>query len=658
MSAQEKQHDALYPVPKSPALKPHITAKQYETLYEQSIKDPTLFWSEQAKIIDWIKPFTIVKNTSFKEEDFHIRWFSDGTLNVCANCIDRHLPRRKNKIAYIFEGNEPDDVRHISYQDLYEHVCRFSNILKQHNVQKGDVVTLYMPMIPEAIYAMLACARIGAIHSVVFGGFSASALAGRLDDCESKIIITADGAQRGTKTIPLKDTVDLALTQAEKKTVETIITVKHTGATCPMKKGRDFWLHEEERQVDDECPYEEMKAEDPLFILYTSGSTGKPKGVVHTTGGYSAYAALTHKYVFDYHEDDVYWCTADVGWITGHSYVVYGPLANGATSLIFEGVPTYPDAARYWDIVDRHNVSIFYTAPTAIRSLMSKGDTFATKTKHPTLRILGSVGEPLNPEAWQWYYSLVGQEKCPVVDTWWQTETGGILLAPLPGAMDLKPGSVAKPFFGIQPELLNEKGQVINGVGTGNLVIKESWPGQMRGVYNDPGRFFKTYFSKFKGYYSSEDGAYRDKDGYYRITGRMDDIINISGHRVGTAEVEAAVNTHPQVAESAVIGIPHSIKGEALIAFVILKSGEGMHRVFKDEVLQAIGKNIGSFAKPEHVVIVPGLPKTRSGKIMRRLLRKIATGQISEIGDVSTLADPRIVDKISEILVKTLKEKA
>lgn len=658
MSAQKKQNDALYPVSKRPALKPHITAKQYETLYEQSIKDPATFWSKQAQIIDWIKPFTIVKNTSFKEEDFHIRWFEDGMLNVCANCVDRHLPQRKDKIAYIFEGNEPGNTRHISYQDLYENVCVFANVLKQHNVQKGDVVTLYMPMIPQTVYAMLACARIGAVHSVVFGGFSASALAGRLDDCGSKVIVTADGAQRGAKTIPLKDTVDLALTQTGKKTVETVITVKHTGASCPMKEGRDYWLHEEGRHVDAECPYEEMNAEDPLFILYTSGSTGKPKGVLHTSGGYLTYAALTHKYVFDYHEEDVYWCTADVGWITGHSYVVYGPLANGATSLIFEGVPTYPDAARYWDIVDQHKVSIFYTAPTAIRSLMSKGDAFATKTKHPTLRLLGSVGEPLNPEAWQWYYNFIGHGECPVIDTWWQTETGGVLLTPLPGAMDLKPGSVAKPFFGVQPELLNEKGQPVKGVGKGSLVMKDSWPGQMRGLYNDPERFFKTYFSQFKGYYSSEDGARRDKDGYYWITGRMDDVINISGHRIGTAEVEAAINTHPQVAESAVIGIPHSVKGEGLFAFAILKSGETAPHAFKDEVFQTIGKNIGSFAKPEKIVIVPGLPKTRSGKIMRRLLRKIATGHVAEVGDISTLAAPRIVGKISEIVARALKEEA
>ena len=654
MSVQKKQQPPLYPISKTPTLKPHITAKKYESLYEQSIKDPNKFWAKEAQIIDWIKPFTVVKNTSFQEKDFHIRWFADGTLNVCANCVDRHLPQKKNKTAFIFEGNEPGNVQHISYQELYDHVCRFANILKQHNVQKGDVVTLYMPMIPESVYAMLACARIGAIHSVVFGGFSASALAGRLDDCESKIVITADGAQRGAKTIPLKDIVDLALAKTEKGTVEKVITVKHTGASCPMEEGRDFWLHEEAQQVEKDCPYEEMNAEDPLFILYTSGSTGKPKGVLHTSGGYLAYAALTHKYVFDYHEEDVYWCTADVGWITGHSYVVYGPLANGATSLIFEGVPTYPDSSRYWDIVDQHKVSIFYTAPTAIRSLMSKGDDFATKTKHPSLRLLGSVGEPLNPEAWQWYYTLVGQKNCPIVDTWWQTETGGILLTPLPGAMGLTPGSVAKPFFGVQPALLNEKGQVITGTGTGSLVMKDSWPGQMRGVYKDPERFFKTYFSTFKGYYSSEDGARRDQEGYYWITGRMDDIINISGHRIGTAEVEAAINTHPQVAESAVIGVPHAIKGEGLFAFIILKSGEDTEYIFKDEVLQIIRQDIGSFAKPDTLVIVPSLPKTRSGKIMRRLLRKIATGKVAEVGDTSTLADPRIVDKIAELVLKAV----
>lgn len=652
MSAQKKEKDLLYPVLKTPPLKPHISAKQYETLYEQSIKDPDAFWAKQAKIINWIKPFTVVKDTSFQEEDFRIRWFADGTLNVCANCVDRHLPQKKDKIAFIFEGNERDDTRHISYQDLYDHVCRFANVLKRHKVQKGDVVTLYMPMIPEAIYAMLACARIGAIHSVVFGGFSAEALAERLDDCESKVIITADGAQRGTKTIPLKETVDLALTKTKKETALTVLTIKHTGATCPLKEGRDFWFHEEEQHVDKDCPYEEMNAEDPLFILYTSGSTGKPKGVLHTSGGYLTYAALTHKYVFDYHEEDVYWCSADVGWITGHSYVVYGPLANGATSLIFEGVPTYPDASRFWDIIDQHKVSIFYTAPTVIRSLMSKGNDYVTKTKHPSLRILGSVGEPLNPEAWQWYYSLVGQNKCPLVDTWWQTETGGILITPLPGATPLKPGSVAKPFFGVQPALLNENGHIMRGAGMGSLVIKDSWPGQMRGVYKDPERFFKTYFSTFKGYYSSEDGARRDKEGYYWMTGRMDDIINISGHRIGTAEVEAAINTHPQVAESAVIGVPHPIKGEGLFAFIILKSGEKTVHIFQDEVLNIVGQRIGSFAKPDTLLIVPGLPKTRSGKIMRRLLRKIATGNVAQIGDTSTLAEPRIIDKIATLVQK------
>lgn len=642
----------LYPLPKAPAKKPHITAKKYDKLYADSLKDPDAFWAEQAKIIDWIAPFTIVKNTSFHREDFRIKWFEDGTLNVCANCVDRHLPHNKDKIAFIFEGNEPEDVRHITYGDLYTHVCHFANVLKNKGVKKGDVVTLYMPMIPEATYAMLACARIGAIHSVVFGGFSATALAGRLDDCGSKVVITADGAQRGPKTIPLKETVDLALSLAHKKTVDSVITIKHMGSSCPMKKGRDFWYHEEALKVEGHCPYEEMNAEDPLFILYTSGSTGKPKGVLHTSGGYLTYVALTHKAVFDYHGDDVYWCTADVGWITGHSYVVYGPLANGATSVIFEGVPSYPDASRFWNIIDRHKVSIFYTAPTAIRSLMKEGNEPVLRTSRKSLRILGSVGEPLNPEAWKWYYDVVGRENCPLVDTWWQTETGGILLTPLPGAMGLKPGSVAKPFFGVQPVLLDKDGAEIKGAGTGSLALKDSWPGQMRGVYQDSERFFKTYFESCPGYYSSEDGARRDKDGYYWITGRMDDVVNVSGHRIGSAEVEASLNTHPHVVESAVIGVPHDIKGESLVAFVILKTGHDPHSVLTNELMQIVGKELGSFAKPGKIAIVPGLPKTRSGKIMRRILRKIALGQVTEIGDTSTLSEPDIVGKIAKILTE------
>lgn len=644
---------SVYPVPEFASSTTLISGEQYKAMYQHSIKNPDSFWAEQAKIIDWMQPFKTVKDTSFNKEDFRIKWFADGTLNVCANCVDRHLPHNKDKIAFIFEGNEPGNVRHISYEELYHHVCRFANVLKKHGVKKGDVVTLYMPMIPEAIYAMLACARLGAIHSVVFGGFSANALAGRLDDCRSKIVITADGSQRGLKTIPLKETVDLALTKTEQETVQTVLTIKHTGAGCPMKEGQDLWYHEEARTVQDECAYEEMGAEDPLFILYTSGSTGTPKGVLHTSGGYLTYAALTHKYVFDYHDSDVYWCTADVGWITGHSYVVYGPLANGATSVIFEGVPTYPDSSRFWQIVDHHKVSIFYTAPTAIRSLMSRGDDYVTRTNRSSLRILGSVGEPLNPEAWHWYYNLVGRSTCPIVDTWWQTETGGILLTPLPGAMSLKPGSVARPFFGIQPVLLDKDGKEIRGSGTGSLAIKESWPGQMRGIYKDPERFFKTYFNSFKGYYFSEDGARRDKDGYYWITGRLDDIINVSGHRIGTAEIEAAINNHPQVAESAVIGIPHDIKGEGLFAFIILKRGAHAGISFASDLLQLIRRDVGSFAQPEKMVIVPGLPKTRSGKIMRRILRKIATGKIEDIGDTSTLSEPRIVNKISDIVLST-----
>lgn len=651
-----------------------VDAKSYESRYQFSLQQPETFWKTVAlDTLDWMKPFTIVKNVSFQKADFRIRWFEDGELNACYNCVDRHALETPEKVAFYFVPNEPQkqsifspiggeensekkhqhnnlsDCFPITYADLKQHVSRFANVLKMKGVQKGDVVSIYMPMIPEAVYAMLACARIGAIHNVVFGGFSANALADRLDDCESKVIVTADVSVRGPKTIILKETVDIALKQSKKQTTKSVIVIKNKGASCPMQEGQDFWYHELSRIVSDECECEVMNAEDPLFILYTSGSTGKPKGVLHTTGGYLTYAAYTHKTVFDVKDNDVYWCTADVGWITGHSYMVYGPLANGVQSVIYEGVPTYPDASRLWQIVDQLNVSLFYTAPTVIRSLMRYGDDFLQSSKRTSLRVLGSVGEPLNPEAWSWYHDIIGHGNASLVDTWWQTETGGILITPQPKHMKLKPGSVAKPFFGISPELLDNEGKVISGEGAGNLVIKASWPGQMRGVYKDQDRFFKTYFSRFPGYYSSEDGARRDFEGYYTITGRVDDIINVSGHRIGTAEVEAVINKHFDVAESAVIGIPHEIKGESLLAFVILKTGFKDSPSLRSEIMQLIARDIGSFAKPDALVFVPGLPKTRSGKIMRRILKKIARKD-KDLGDTSTLSDPKVIDQITKAL--------
>jgi acetyl-CoA synthetase len=631
-------------------IKPYITAESYTTLYKQSLEDPDGFWREHAQILEWIKPFQTVKNTSFQKSTLSIRWFEEGTLNVCVNCVDRHLPARKDQVAFIFERNQPGQSRAITYQELYEEVCCFANVLKGLGVQKGDTVTIYMPMIPQTVYAILACARIGAIHSVVFGGFSATALAGRIEDCESKIVITADYGFRGTKRVALKEAVDKALEQSEKKTVTRVVVVKNDSEACPLQAPRDVWYHDLAQKAETTCPPEEMGAEDPLFILYTSGSTGKPKGVLHTSGGYLLYAALTHKYVFDYHEGDIFWCTADVGWITGHSYGVYGPLANGATSVLFEGIPTYPTPARFWEVVDQHKVTIFYTAPTAIRSLMGEGDSYLTTTTRKSLRILGSVGEPLNPEAWHWYHTKIGQSRCPIVDTWWQTETGGILITPLPGVSGMKPGSVAKPFFGVQPVLFDDQGQEIQGAGEGTLGLKDSWPGQMRGIYKDPKRFVETYFNSPEGVYTSGDGARRDEDGDYWITGREDDVIKVSGHRLGTAEIEAALDEHPLVSESAVVGIPHSIKGEGIVAFVILMGGKETPASLTQELLALVIQTIGALAKPEAIHVVPGLPKTRSGKIMRRILRKLATHQSDEIGDTSTLADPEIVDVIAEIL--------
>jgi acetyl-coenzyme A synthetase (EC 6.2.1.1) len=646
------EHCPVFPVSqRSFKYPPYIDAVHYQELYQHSINDPDTFWRTQAQTVDWMRPFSRVKNVSFNPHDFRIRWFEDGTLNVCVNCVDRHLPERADKVALLFEGNQPGHGQKITYQALYHHVCRFANVLKAQGITKGDTVVLYMPMIPEVIYAMLACARIGVIHSVVFGGFSAHALAGRIDDCEAKLVITADAAHRGSKAIPLKETVDAALRMAKGNSVRRVIVINHTDSTPAMQAGRDAWYRDLSLNMEDTCPAVEMNAEDPLFILYTSGSTGTPKGVLHTSGGYLVYAAVTHKHIFDYHEDDIYWCTADAGWITGHSYVVYGPLANGATSLIYEGTPHYPTPSRFWEIIDQHQVTLFYTAPTAIRALMREGNQQLHGTTRQSLRILGSVGEPLNPEAWSWYHDQVGQGRCPVVDTWWQTETGGILLTPLPGVTDLKPGSVSKPFFGIEPALLDDQGQELHGAAVGNLVIKDSWPGQMRTLYKDHARFIETYFSRFNNVYVSGDGARRDADGDYWVTGRVDDVINVSGHRLGTAEIEAALNTHAQVAESAVVGVPHAIKGEGIYAFVLMKTGTQVPDNIEQHLIQQVRDEIGPIATLDHVMVVPELPKTRSGKIMRRVLRKLATHQLEELGDISTLANPEAVDKIAKLLI-------
>ena len=639
--------EKVYPVLASAKKNALIDNDTYLNWYKQSIKDPEKFWAKHGKRIDWFKPFTKVKNTSFQGK-VAIKWFEDGVTNVSYNCIDRHLKKRGDQVAIIWEGDNPYLDKKITYNELYEQVCRLANVLKKHGVKKGDRVTIYMPMIPEASYAMLACTRIGAIHSVVFGGFSPDALAGRIVDCESTFVITADEGMRGGKPIPLKDNTDKAIDIAAKHhvLVKSVLVVRRTGGKTGWATNRDLWYHDEIASVMPECKPEKMKAEDPLFILYTSGSTGKPKGVLHTTGGYLVYAAMTHQYVFDYHDGDIYWCTADVGWVTGHSYIVYGPLANGATTLMFEGVPNYPSVSRFWEVIDKHKVNIFYTAPTAIRALMSAGNEPVKKTSRESLRILGSVGEPINPEAWEWYYQVVGDKRCPVVDTWWQTETGGILITPLPGATTLKPGSATRPFFGVQPQLVDNEGDVLEGAADGNLCITDSWPGQMRTVYGDHKRFIETYFSTYKGKYFTGDGCRRDKDGYYWITGRVDDVLNVSGHRMGTAEVESALVSHDTVSEAAVVGYPHDLKGQGIYCYVTLMTGlEGTDELRKELVLH-VRKEIGPIASPDKIQFSPGLPKTRSGKIMRRILRKIAEDDFGALGDTSTLADPAVVEDL------------
>jgi acetyl-CoA synthetase len=621
----------------------------YQKWYRDSVKDPEKFWARHGKRIDWFKPYTKVKNTNFKGK-VSIKWFEDGVTNVSYNCVDRHLKKRGDQTAIIWEGDNPYDDKKITYRELYEHVCRLANVLKKHGVKKGDRVTIYMPMIPEAAYAMLACARIGAVHSIVFGGFSPDSLAGRIVDCESTFVITADEGLRGGKPIPLKENTDKAIDIAARQyvMVKKVLVVRRTGGKVGWANGRDLWYHDEIREVDAKCDPEPMKAEDPLFILYTSGSTGKPKGVLHTTGGYLVYASMTHQYVFDYHDGDIYWCTADVGWVTGHSYIVYGPLANGAITLMFEGVPNYPSASRFWEVIDKHKVNIFYTAPTAIRALMGAGDENVKKTSRKSLKVLGSVGEPINPEAWQWYYDVVGNSKVPIVDTWWQTETGGILITPLPGATDLKPGSATRPFFGVQPQLVDNDGKVIDGAADGNLCIIDSWPGQMRTVYGDHDRFIQTYFSTYKGKYFTGDGCRRDEDGYYWITGRVDDVINVSGHRMGTAEVESALVAHDKVSEAAVVGYPHDIKGQGIYCYVTLMDGVEGSDALRKELVSHVRNEIGPIATPDQIQFAPGLPKTRSGKIMRRILRKIAEDDFGALGDTSTLADPAVVDDLVE----------
>ena len=638
--------DTIYPVTDPVRERALIDEAGYHEMYARSIEDNEAFWAEQAQRIDWIKPFTKVKDVSYAKDDLHIRWYEDGTLNACYNCVDRHLDTKGDDVAIIWEGDDPSRDLKITYKDLHERVCKFANALKALGAKRGDRITLYMPMIPEAAISMLACARIGAVHSVVFGGFSPDALAGRIVDCESNIVVTADEGLRGGRVVPLKANVDAALENPDVTTLEKVLVVRNTGNDVGWVDGRDEWLHEVEAGVDADCPCEEMSAEDPLFILYTSGSTGKPKGVLHTTGGYLVYAALTHEYVFDYHPGDVYWCTADVGWVTGHSYIVYGPLANGAISVMFEGVPNYPDSSRFWQVCDKHNVNICYTAPTAIRALMREGDEPVKKTSRKDLRVLGSVGEPINPEAWEWYYQVVGDGRCPIVDTWWQTETGGILITPLPGVTDLKPGSATRPFFGIKPALLDADGNTLEGAVAGNLVICDSWPGQMRTVYGDHERFFETYFATYAGYYTTGDGARRDEDGYYWITGRTDDVINVSGHRMGTAEVESALVSHDNVAEAAVVGYPHEIKGQGIYAYVTLMEGVEATDELRAELQKWVRKEIGPIAKPDLIQWAPGLPKTRSGKIMRRILRKVAADDYGELGDTSTLADPSVVDDL------------
>ena len=624
-----------------------IDNETYLKWYADSVKNPDRFWGKHGKRIDWFKPYTKVKNTSFKGK-VSIKWFEDGVTNASYNCIDRHLKKRGNQTAIIWEGDNPYDDRKITYNELYEHVCRMANVLKKHGVKKGDRVTIYMPMIPEAAYAMLACARIGAVHSVVFGGFSPDSLAGRIVDAESTFVITADEGLRGGKPIPLKENTDKAIDIAARQhvMVKNVLVVRRTGGKVGWANGRDLWWHDEAASVKPDCKPEKMKAEDPLFILYTSGSTGKPKGVLHTTAGYLVFTSMTHQYVFDYHEGDVYWCTADVGWVTGHSYIVYGPLANGATTLMFEGVPNYPSQSRFWEVIDKHKVNIYYTAPTALRALMGAGDEHVKKTSRKSIRVLGSVGEPINHEAWEWYYKVVGESLVPVVDTWWQTETGGILISPLPGATDLKAGSATRPFFGVQPQLVDGEGVVLEGAADGNLCIVDSWPGQMRTVYGDHDRFVQTYFSTYKGKYFTGDGCRRDEDGYYWITGRVDDVINVSGHRMGTAEVESALVSHDKVSEAAVVGYPHDIKGQGIYCYVTLMAGEEGSDALRKELVAHVRNEIGPIASPDQIQFAPGLPKTRSGKIMRRILRKIAEDEAGALGDTSTLADPAVVDDL------------
>jgi acetyl-CoA synthetase len=634
-----------HPVPDAVRQRAHLDNDDYLRLYQQSVEQPEIFWAEQAKaFLDWSKPWTSVQQGDLLSGSGS--WFKGGQLNVSYNCIDRHLEKRSEQIALIWEGDNPRESAHITYKKLHHNVSRLANVLKSRGVKKGDRVCIYMPMIPEATYAMLACTRIGAVHSVVFGGFSPDALRDRILDADCRTVITADEGVRGGKYVALKANVDKALQSCP--AVSTVVVVERTQGEIDWVEGRDIWYHEALRDADGNCPPEPMDAEDPLFILYTSGSTGKPKGVLHSTGGYLLMAAMTHKYVFDYHEGDIYWCTADVGWVTGHSYIVYGPLANGATSLIFEGVPNYPTASRFWQVIDKHQVNIFYTAPTALRALMREGTGPVECTERTSLRLLGSVGEPINPEAWEWYYNVVGERRCPIVDTWWQTETGAILITPLPGATDLKPGSATRPFFGVQPVLLDEQGKEIDGPGSGVLAIKDSWPSQIRSVYGDHQRMFDTYLKPYPGYYFSGDGARRDEDGYYWITGRVDDVINVSGHRIGTAEVESALVLHDAVAEAAVVGYPHDLKGQGIYAFVTPMNGVEINDALKQQLLALVGKEIGSFAKPELIQWAPGLPKTRSGKIMRRILRKIACNELENMGDTSTLADPTVVDGLIE----------
>ena len=636
-----------YPVLKSAKSRALIDNDTYQKWYKESVENPERFWDKHGMRIDWFKPYTKVKNTSFTGK-VPIKWFEDGITNVSYNCIDRHLKTHGDQVAIIWEGDNPYIDKKITYNELHEHVCRMANVMKKHGVKKGDRVTIYMPMIPEAAYAMLACSRIGAIHSVVFGGFSPDALAGRIVDCESTFVITCDEGVRGGKPIPLKENTDTAIDIAAKQhvIVNKVLVVRRTGGKTGWAPGRDLWYHQEMLSVPRDCPPAKMKAEDPLFILYTSGSTGKPKGVLHTTGGYLVYASMTHKYVFDYQDGDVYWCTADVGWVTGHSYIVYGPLANRATTLMFEGVPNFPDAGRFWEVIDKHKVNTFYTAPTAIRALMGAGDAFVKRSSRSSLRLLGSVGEPINPEAWEWYYHTVGEGRSPIVDTWWQTETGGILITPLPGATDLKPGSATRPFFGIKPQLVDNEGNVLEGAADGNLCIIDSWPGQMRTVYGDHKRFIETYFATYKGKYFTGDGCRRDEDGYYWITGRVDDVLNISGHRLGTAEIESALVSHHLVSEAAVVGYPHSVKGQGIYCYVSLMAGEEGNDALRQDLVKHVRKEIGPIASPDKIQFAPGLPKTRSGKIMRRILRKIAEDDFGSLGDTSTLADPAVVDDL------------